>query len=336
MKVWLPAIQGESGADVFTQRLSEALRRNRLDAEISWFPRFYEFFPSLLRRVPPPRGTTIIHANSWNAFAFKRGSIPLIVTEQLGVLDRAAKTHKSVSQLIYHQTVIRQFVKASFRLASAATAVSDYTALGLQRSLGIESAEVIYNSVNTEMFIPAPETEGIHPGPFRLLFVGNPIRRKGADLFAPIMRALGADFELYFTAGRRQLSPHDVAPNMFPVGRITDDLDLVKLYQRSDALLFPSRFEGLPIAVLEAMACEKPVIAANTSSLAEIIENGISGMLCPTDDIDAFVAACRKLAKEPETGKQFGSAARARVEARFSEDVVVPQYIELYKRLLSS
>ena len=166
MKVWLPAIQGESGADAFTQRLSEALRRNRLDAEISWFPRFYEFFPSLLRRVPPPRGTTIIHANSWNAFAFKRGSIPLIVTEQLGVLDRAAKTHKSVSQLIYHQTVIRQFVKASFRLASAATAVSDYTALGLQRSAGIESAEVIYNSVNTEMFIPAPETEGIHPRSF--------------------------------------------------------------------------------------------------------------------------------------------------------------------------
>jgi glycosyltransferase involved in cell wall biosynthesis len=110
----------------------------------------------------------------------------------------------------------------------------------------------------------------------------------------------------------------------------------VKLYQRSDALLFPSRFEGLPIAVLEAMACEKPVIAANTSSLAEVIENCISGMLSPTDDIDAFVAACRKLAKEPETGKQFGSAARARVEARFSEDVVVPKYIELYKRLLSS
>jgi glycosyltransferase involved in cell wall biosynthesis len=150
------------------------------------------------------------------------------------------------------------------------------------------------------------------------------------------MRALGVDFELYFTSGRRELSPQDVAPNMFRVGRITDDLDLVKLYQRSDALLFPSRFEGLPIAVLEAMACETPVIAANTSSLAEVIEDGVSGILCPTDDIDAFVDACRKLAKEPETCKQFGSAARARVEARFSEDVVVPKYIELYKRLLSS
>src|SRR5918995_370014 len=214
MKIWLPAIQGGSGADVFTLRLCEALRRNGLDSEISWFPKFYELFPFLLRRVAPPAGTTIIHANSWNAFAFKRKSIPLVVTEQLGVLDRAAQAHKTVPQLVYHQALIRQFVKTSFRLASAVTAVSDYTALGLQRSLGINSAKVIYNSVNTETFAPGSEKEDTHSGPFRLLFVGNPIRRKGADLFAPIMRALGAKFELYFTSGRRQLSPQDIAPNM--------------------------------------------------------------------------------------------------------------------------
>ena len=336
MKIWLPAIAGESGADVFTQRLCKAIRRKGLDAEISWFPKFYEFFPFLLRRVTPPSGTTIIHANSWNAFAFKRKSIPLVVTEQLGVLDRTAQAHKSIPQYIYHQALIRQFVKASFRLASAATAVSDYTAMGLQRSLRIKSAQVIYNSVDTATFAPVREREGIRSGPFRLLFVGNPIRRKGADLFVPIMRALGANFELSFTAGRRQLSPRDVAANMFPLGRITNDLELVKLYRRSDALLFPSRFEGLPIAVLEAMACAKPVIAANTSSLAEIIDHGVNGMLCPSEDINAFVAACRILANERQMCSRYGSAARDCVESRFSEDVVVPQYIDLYQRLLSS
>jgi alpha-maltose-1-phosphate synthase len=336
MKIWLPAIQGGSGADVFTLRLCAAIRRQGLSAEISWFPNLYELFPFLLRRVPPPPGTTVIHANSWNAFAFKRKSIPLVVTEQLGVLDRAAQAHKSVPQFIYHQAVIRQFVKASFRLASAATAVSDYTALGLQRSLGVKSAKVIYNSVNTETFAPDSKKQIIQSGPFRLLFVGNPIRRKGADLLAPIMRALGARFELYFTAGLRELNPQDIAPNMFAVGRITDDLDLVKLYQRSDALLFPSRFEGLPIAVLEAMACAKPVIAANTSSLAEIIDHGANGILCPSDDIDAFVAACRRLADERQTCNHYGRAARACVESRFSEGVVVPQYVDLYHRILSS
>ena len=336
MKIWLPAIRGGSGADVFTLRLCQAIRREGLDAEISWFPKFYELCPFLLRRVPPPSGTTIIHANSWNAFAFKRKAIPLVVTEQLGVLDRAAQAHKSIPQFIYHHAVIRSFVKASFRLASAGTAVSDYTALGLKRSLKIESAKVIYNSVNTKTFAPDAEREGVPSGPFRLLFVGNPTRRKGADLFAPIMRALGAKFELHFTAGRRQLSPRDVASNMFPLGRITNDVELVKLYRGSDALLFPSRFEGLPIAVLEAMACAKPVIAANTSSLSEIITDGVNGILCASDDIDAFVAACRRLANKTQMCNRYGRAARDCVESRFSEDVVVPQYIDLYQRVLSS
>ena len=335
MKIWLPAVQGESGADVFTRRLSQAIRRKGVEAEISWFPKSYELVPFLLRRVPAPRHTTIIHANSWNAFAFKRPSIPLIVTEHLGVFDRAARSHKSVPQRIYHWAVIRQFVKASFRIASAATAVSDYTARGLRRSFGIDSAEVIYNSIDTKTFVPQSQIDRRDSGPFRLLFVGNPIRRKGADLFAPIMRALGADFELYFTSGRER-RPRDMTPSMIPVGRINNDLDLVKLYHRCDALLFPSRFEGLPLAVLEAMACAKPVIAADASSLAEVIEDGVSGILCPTDDVDAFVAACRKLAKEPQICAHYGSAARRRIEGRFSEDVVIPKYIALYERLLNS
>lgn len=336
MRIWLPAIRGGSGADVFTYRLCEALWRKGLKAQISWFPRCYEFFPLLLRRIPPPDGTTIIHANSWNAFAFKRRSIPLVVTEHLGVFDQAARAHKSLPQLMYHQTLIRQFVKSSFRAASKVTAVSHFTAAGLQCSLGIDSAEVIYNWVNTKMFVPTDDIEDTQAGPFRLLFVGNPIPRKGSDLFAPMMRALGSDFELYFTAGNEQLTSLALAPNMFPIGRVTNDRDLAKLYQWSDALLFPSRFEGLPLVVLEAMACAKPVIAAKTTSLAEIIEDRVSGMLCPSGDIDAFVAACRQLAREPQTRKRYGYAAKQRVEARFSEEVIVPQYIELYQRLLSS
>jgi glycosyltransferase involved in cell wall biosynthesis len=84
------------------------------------------------------------------------------------------------------------------------------------------------------------------------------------------------------------------------------------------------------------MACAKPVIAANTSSLAEVIEDGVNGMLCPSDDIPAFVAACRKLADERQLCNRYGIAARDCVELRFSENVVVPQYIDLYRRISSS
>lgn len=55
---------------------------------------------------------------------------------------------------------------------------------------------------------------------------------------------------------------------------------------------FPSRLEGLPLTVIEAMACGLPVIAAASSSLPEVVQDGASGMLCPLDDVDAFVQEC--------------------------------------------
>lgn len=333
IKVWLPVIRGGSGTDIFTRRLSDALRRRGVASEISWFSSHFQLAPFLLRCVAPPPGTTLIHANSWNAFAFKRAGIPLIVTEQLGILDPRSRSYKSLPQHIYHKTLIRWFVSASFRVASAATAVSDFTAAGLARSLGLRSVEVIYNWVDAKTFFPKERKTNEPRQPFRLLFVGNPTRRKGADLFAPIMRALGDDFELYFTSGLRDLKPKMIAPNMFSLGRITSDRDLLQAYHRSDAFLFPSRFEGLPQAVLEAMACGKPIITARSSSLAEVVEDGVSGLLCPPDDIEAFVSACRKLAAEPERLLEYSGAARRCAEAVFSEEAVVPRYIALYRRL---
>ncbi len=121
---------------------------------------------------------------------------------------------------------------------------------------------------------------------------------------------------------------------MVPLGRLHGDTQLIDAYHRCDALLFPSRFEGLPHAPLEAMACGKPVIAANSYSLPEVVEDGETGILCPRDDIGTFVSACRKLANNPETLKEYGQAARRRAEGLFSEDNIVPQYISLYEVLL--
>lgn len=336
MKIWFPVIQGGSGTDVFTRRQAYALKRRGLATEITWFSTYYQFAPFLLRYVPPPPGTDIIHTNAWNGFAFKRAGIPLVVTEQLGVLDPRYRPYKSLGQHIYHETLIRRFVVASFRAASAITAVSHFTALSLTRTLGIHSAQVIYNWIDTGAFFPPRQSRRPTHRPFHLLYVGNLSRRKGADLLTPIMMELGKEFELHFTSGLRDLKIRRTSQNMIPLGRITEESELIKAYHQCDALLFPSRFEGLPIAPLEAMACGKPVVAANTSSLPEVVEDGVTGILCPVDDIGAFVAACRKLADNPETLHQFGEAARNRAVELFSEEIVLPQYISLYERLADS
>jgi glycosyltransferase involved in cell wall biosynthesis len=333
MKIWLPMIRGGSGADIFANRFAAALRRHGVTVELSWFPTYFQFAPFLLSSIAPPSGTDIIHGLSWSGFAFKKNCIPLVVTEQLDVLDPRYRPYKGFAQSMYHQTLIRNFVRASFSVADAITAVSQATADSVRRVLPSREIHVIYNSVDTRAFYPQ-QNSGKSETLMRLLFVGNLTRRKGADLLAPLMQTLGNQFELHFTAGLRSLKLDSPAPNMIPLGRLLENASLLRAYHECDALLFPSRIEGLPIAPLEAMACGKPVIAARTSSLPEVVEHGVCGFLCKVDDIESFAAACRKLAADPGTLRAFSAAARVRAETLFSEDVVIPQYIKFYKRVL--
>ncbi len=334
MKIWFPVIRGGSGTDVFTRRLAVALKHRGVTTEITWVSPYYQLVPFLLRRVAPPSGTQVIHANSWNGFAFKRKGIPLVVTEHLNILDPLYRPYKSLAQRIYHESLIRRFTLASFRLAAAITAVSHFTALSLGRVLGIQPVHVIYNWVDVRAFSPPKQNSNRNKRPFRLLFVGNLSRRKGADLLVPIMRKLGTDFELHFTSGLKWSRTMRAEKNMTALGRIMEESEIVKAYQWCDALLFPSRLEGFGLAALEAMACGKPVIATNTSSLPEVVENGVSGILCPPDDIGAFAVACGKLADSDETGVRYGQAGRRRAVELFSEDHIIPQYIKLYEKLL--
>ena len=335
VRVWLPSIHGGSGADVHTRRLAGALERCGVGATISWFSTYFQFVPSALSRVPAPPGTTIIHALSWSGYAFRRSELPLVVSEQLDVLDPTYRPYKSVSQALYHDTLIRHFMKNSFAAASAVTAVSHATAASLKQSVNLESVEVIPNFVNTEIFQPQSSVRRGAKN-FTLLFIGNLTKRKGTDLLAPIMKQLGTGFELRFTTGLRNGNLSEITPNMTSIGRLTSDRELVAAYQDCDALLFPSRLEGLPIAPIEAMACGKPVVAARVSSLPEVVDDGVTGMLCAPDNVADFAAACRSLADSPAKRTTMAVAARGRAETLFAETAVVPQYIALYERLVGN
>src|SRR6266508_556864 len=124
IRVWLPAIRGGSGVDIHTKRLAQALQCYGVGAEISWFSTYFQFAPFLLAGIAPPPGANIVHALSWSGYAFKRKNLPLVVSEQLDVLDPVYRPYKSVAQAAFHQTFVRRFMKKSFAAASAVTAVS--------------------------------------------------------------------------------------------------------------------------------------------------------------------------------------------------------------------
>jgi len=334
MKVWFPAIKASSGADVFVRRLSAALRERNVETETTWFNKYYEFAPFLLAQTNVPAGVDIIHVNSWNGFAFKRPGIPLVVTEHHCVFDPCYRPYKNLFQHLYHEIVIKKYAMASFRKSDAVTAVSSFTRNSLARFAKTEDARLIYNWVDIDKFKPnSKKIIQEQERPFRLLFVGNTSRRKGFDLLLPIMKRLGRGFELRFTTGLRDVAKNNYHENMIPLGRLAEE-DLVDEFQKCDALLFPTRFEGFGYAALEAMACGKPVIASDASSIPEVVHDGVTGILCPVDDIEAFVIACRKLAADRDMYRRMGDTARKRAEKEFSEEKIVSQYIALYNHLL--
>lgn len=332
MRIWFPTIVGNSGADVYTRRLARALAKCNIDVQIDWFPTAYQFAPSMLSRRPPPPGTRVIHANSWSAFAFKRANLPLVVTEHHCVFDPSYRPHQNLAQFLYHTQVIRRYAMRSYAQASAVVAVSAFTAQSLRTAAGLTDVDVLPNFIDTHRYRPAA-TPGYTPHrPFRLLFVGNPTSRKGGDLLVPIMRRLGADFELRFTSGLRGETRVNYPKNMIPLGRL-DDAELIRAYQECDALLYPSRFEGFGYSALEAMACGKPVVASDCTSLPEVTPDGVTGLLCKTGDVDEFAEACRRLARDDSLRNQLGNNARNRAVGHFSEDVAIQRYLSLYERV---
>jgi glycosyltransferase involved in cell wall biosynthesis len=84
--------------------------------------------------------------------------------------------------------------------------------------------------------------------------------------------------------------------------------------RQTNVFILPSRNEGLPMAMLEAMAWGKALIVSPVGGIPEFVTDGVEGFLVPPDDIDAIADAIRKLAENPELRMQMGMAARKRVE----------------------
>ena len=97
-----------------------------------------------------------------------------------------------------------------------------------------------------------------------------------------------------------------------------------------DVFCLPSRAEGLPLVVLEAMAQGKPVVATAVGGTAELVVDGETGLLVPPGDAIALADALSALLTDPERARQLGEAGRARVERQFSLAASTERVLALY------
>ena len=108
--------------------------------------------------------------------------------------------------------------------------------------------------------------------------------------------------------------------------------DIPAVLSALDVLVFTSKWEGLPRALLEGMATGKPVVATAVDGVTDVMVDGVTGLLTPPDDTEAFVRACLKLIEQPAVRVQMGNAGRSRVLERYSLDTMLDRTISLYSR----
>jgi glycosyltransferase involved in cell wall biosynthesis len=106
-----------------------------------------------------------------------------------------------------------------------------------------------------------------------------------------------------------------------------------ELLDRSDILVLPSLSEGIPVAVMEAMASGLPVIATNVTGVPELVEDGVTGLLVPSKNSSALSEAILKLVRSPDLRNRMGAAGRRKVLEEFNMHTAI---LDLYRLFLNS
>lgn len=102
-----------------------------------------------------------------------------------------------------------------------------------------------------------------------------------------------------------------------------------------DIYLSSSEFEGLPIAMLEAMSCEVPVVATRAGGIGEVVQHGVQGFLSEIEEYEELVDYCVQLINDDELHKSMSLASRERVVAHFSMNKMVEELEAVYYSVIS-
>ena len=237
----------------------------------------------------------------------------------------------------------------AFHVAAELCAVSHCVADGTRKMLGLGSRpiEVIHNPIETRLF--APPLHAIAEQDGLIVFAGTVSERKGIRQLIQAMPRIVAEvsharLEVYggevidpapktsLTAELIALMPPEVRTHVDWKGRVPRST-LPRAIQRASVCVYPSHIEAMPIAWLEGLAAGKAVLASKTGPGTEIIDDGVTGLLCDPRDPDSIAAAMLRLLKDPALRQRLGAAGRAMVHERYELDKIIDRNEAYYRRI---
>lgn len=107
--------------------------------------------------------------------------------------------------------------------------------------------------------------------------------------------------------------------------------DLVDAYHAADVFLLPSVHEPFGIVILEAWAAGRPVVASRVGGVPSFVEDGSTGLLCPSGDAAAFLAALTRLRRDPGLAAALAAAGQRTVRERYSWEVITDRLLRIYE-----
>lgn len=292
----------------------------------------------LLRRVQPD----LVHTHS-----SKAGVLGRIASESTGIGTRIHTPHTFafLFEDLFGPFKRRLFFELERRLASGCAnliAVSEDEADGF-RSGGIVDAArivVIENGIDTRPWAAAESvdvaTHGFDPQRPLLLCAGLLYTAKGQDmLLEALAHSENADWQCAFAGSGEDAEALASHADSLGLGDRVKWLgfrrDLPAWMAACDALVLPSRWEGMPYVVLEAFAAGKPVVATPVAGARTLVRQNF-GWLAQSIDVDALAAAISACgAAGPEGRAERGSAASRFVSTDHGIDRMVDRHLELYR-----
>ena len=234
------------------------------------------------------------------------------------------------------------------RRMDAIIATSEISASYLKRS-----ATVIPHGVDTDVYAPPTDRAAAFaetglPGRYAIGCFGRVRAQKGSDVFvdamcrllprypdftAVLVGAVVTEQMVFANDLKRRIEAAGLGSRIVILGEL-EIAEVQRWYQRLTIYAFTSRNEGFGLTLIEAMAAGAALVAARAGAAELVVEDSITGVLVPSGDVDALVAALEPLMRDPQAAAAMGARGRARVVEQFSLDAEAEKIVAVYRTLV--
>lgn len=229
------------------------------------------------------------------------------------------------------------------------TAISSYLRDRTHQAFKVErEIEVIRNFVNCDVYVAKPalvmEMRPLYAGAGEKLLVHlsnfRPVKRIAdvVHVFARVAQAMPARLMLIGDGPDRSTAEYlarklGVSDRIHFLGKQDNVNELLPV---ADLMIMPSEMESFGLAALEAMACRVPAIATRVGGVAELIDDGVNGLLFEVGDVDAMAEAAIALLNDDPRIEIMSAAARKTAQDHFCASTIIARYEQYYRRILTA